>query len=202
MKRTTVISILAAVILIAAIAWTSGSIRGATAAVIDNARGRPAFYSLGCTSEWPREPRDFRVYELLARDYHMAFITIGGIGPSPFQSKFADAYDAVSYRLLELRYGPHFDAEVRRRAAADVFEHHVVLEGCYWGSPELVMANRDVIGISGPPEVMQNLAALAKKTVRLQGTMTDIRGSSWRSVGRPQTHVAQVQLLGEPCGYR
>jgi hypothetical protein len=202
MRRTTVISILAAVILIAALVWTSGSIRGATTAVIDNARGRPAFYLLGCTSEWPREPRDFRVYELLARDYHLSFITIGGIGPTPFQGNFVDAYDTVSVRLLRFRYGAHFDEEVRRRAAADVYDHNVVLEGCYWGSPELVMANRDIISVDAPPEVMRVLATSEKKTVRVQGTMTDIRDSIWRSSGRPKVRVAQVQILGNACGKR
>jgi hypothetical protein len=157
---------------------------------------------LGCTSDWPREPRDFRVYELLARDYHMSFLTIGGIAPSPFQGEFVDGYDAVSYRLLQLRYGAHFDQEVRRRATADVYEHDVVLEGCYLGSPDLVMPDRTSIGISGPPEVMRALTEAAKKTVRVHGTMTDVRGSSWRTAGRPRMRVAQVQILGESCGRR
>ena len=159
-------------------------------------------YHLGCTSEWPRKPLEFRTYEILARDYHISFMTIGGIAPTPFQGNFVDAYDDVSFRLLQLRYGNHFYEEVRRRAASDVFDHDVVLEGCYWGSPELVMPDRSSIGISGPPEVMRALMDAAKKTVRVQGMMTDVRGSSWRSAGRPSIRVAQVQLLGAPCGQR
>src|SRR5438045_6215915 len=105
MKRTTVISIVIAAGLIAAGLRCSGWMRGAAAAVIDNTRGRPKVYSIGCTSERPRKPQDFRVREILNRDYHTEFITIGGIVPSPFSVAYADAYDSVSYRLMRLRYG-------------------------------------------------------------------------------------------------
>jgi hypothetical protein len=200
---TRIATIVAAAALILGVAgWRSGTARGTVEAIIDHARGRPASYSLGCTSEWPREPRDFRTYEILARDYHMSFITIGGIAPTPFQSDFADAYDRVSYKLLRLRYGEHFADDVRRRAAADVYDHNVTVEGCYWGVSELVMPDRDIITVSGPPEIMGALAASEKKTVRVTGMMTDVRGSIWRSAGRPQIRVARVQVLGDACGKR
>jgi len=201
MIRTLTI-VTAASLILGIAGWRSGTARGTVAAIIDNARGRPAAYSLGCTSEWPRDPREFRVYEILARDYHMSFVTIGGIAPTPSQSNFADAYDDVSYKLLRLRYGEHFADDVRRQAAADVYDHEVVLEGCYWGVSEFVMPDRDIIAVTGPSEVMRALAASEKKTVRLTGMMTDVRGSIWRSAGRPQIRVAEVQVLGDACGER
>lgn len=200
MRTATIVA--AAALILGIAGWRSGTARGAVSAMIDIARGRPALYSLGCTSEWPREPRDFRVYEILARDYHMSFITIGGIAPTPFASNFADAYDSVSYNLLRLRYGKHFVDDARRQAAADVYDHEVTLEGCYWGVSQLVMPDRNIITVSGPPDVMGTLAASEKKTVRLTGTMTDIRGSIWRTAGRPRIRVAQVQVLGDACGKR
>ena len=200
MRTATIVA--AAALILGIAGWRSGTARGTVAAIVDSARGRPASYTLGCTSDWPHEPRDFRVYEILARDYHMSFITIGGIAPTPFQSNFADAYDSVSYKLLRLRYGEHFAEDVRRQAVADVYDHEVNLEGCYWGVSQLVMPNRDIIAVSGPPEVMRTLKASEKKTVRMSGTMTYVRGSIWRTAGRPQIRVAQVQVLGESCEHR
>ena len=158
------------------------------------------FYSIGCTNDWPREPREFREWEILSRDYKMSFMTIGGIAPSPFSMAFAEAYDRVSYRLLQLRYGAEFDGDVNRRAAADVYEHEATLEGCYWGLRDLEMPDDESILIDGPAEVLGALVPNEKKTVRLRGRMTDIRGSKWRSMGRPRIHVAQVEILGSPCG--
>lgn len=93
---------------------------GAVRAVIDNGRGAPAIYSLGCVDGPPRDQKQFRIQEILGTEYHIQFHVVGGIGPSPEQVDFVFAYDRVSLQLLLLRYGHDFPQRVERRAAADV----------------------------------------------------------------------------------
>ena len=103
----------------AAYAWW-GTYRGVARAIIDHARGTPGIYRLGCVNAPPRDPKQFRIQEILERDYHMHFEVIGGYAPSSEQVEFSDAYDRVSIWLLLRRYGRDFPQRVERRAAADV----------------------------------------------------------------------------------
>jgi hypothetical protein len=202
MRRVGLAAVAGAMVLAAACGWSSAAVRGATQAVIDDWRGGLACYQLGCTNEPPRDPVDFRIWELLGRDYRVHFETVGGVAPAEYHVNFITAYNKVADRILRVRFGSDYLERLRARAAADIYSHDLKVEGCFEAVSHTLMAGNETLWLNGSDQLFTGAERLNHRRVKVDGTIVDVRNSRWRELGRARVEVRNMVEVAPDCSPR
>jgi hypothetical protein len=188
-----------------ALAIVSPTVRGASRAALDLVRGKSAVFRLGCVFGPSSDAVEFRFEELLAEKYRLHCETTGGFAPSDEIVAYTSAYNFVTLRVAQLRYGREFWQRTHAEAADDVSKDVVVVEGCFSPrSDELITPSGQRYVIFPRLGVSENEwmdRSRASVPIRLTGTLTSVRAGAWNREFGPQLQPAKVEHMKDRvCG--
>jgi hypothetical protein len=188
----------------AALAMLSPSVRGASLAAVDLVRGKSTVYQLGCVIGPATDAVGYRFEELLAERYRLRCETTGGFAPSDTIVRFTTAYNFVTLRAAQVRYGADFWQRTQAEAERDVSERTAVFEGCFAPrAGELLLASGQRIVVLpsltfDEPEWLNEAGELVP--VRVTGTFTSVRVGKWNEEVGPQVRPSKMEHLQYlPC---